>query len=337
MAKPPTVEDVARRAGVSRQTVSNVLNSPAIVRPATRDRVLQAIDELAYRPSAAARNLRMQRSSTVGIHLDPYQGGISGVLLDRFIHALIEDADDRGLRMLIYSARSIDAEIARLGDLVDGGEIDGVVLTGTRADDARAQWLTERGVAFVAFGRPWGDGDVSGSRHSWVDVDGASGTRQATAHAIDTSGPRVAWLGWPPDRGTGDDRERGWRDAMSSRGLTGPVFRAPDHVAQARTALAEVLSSDARDGLDAIVCASDSLAVGAHLAIADTRVRHVPIIGFDNTPVAEALGLSSIEQSPELVAAATLDLLTDDTGRRIAPNDPAAVQRVLVQPRLVLR
>ncbi len=87
MPKSPTVEDVARLAGVSRQTVSNVLNSPGIVKDSTRERVESAIAELGYRPHAAARMLRTRRSSTIAIHLDPYAGGVSGVVLDRFIHA----------------------------------------------------------------------------------------------------------------------------------------------------------------------------------------------------------------------------------------------------------
>ena len=102
MAKLPTVEDVAKVAGVSRQTVSNVLNSPGIVREATRKRVQAAIEELKYRPSAAARQLRTRRSSAIGVHLDPYSGGISGVLLDRFVHALTERAGERGMRVCVY-------------------------------------------------------------------------------------------------------------------------------------------------------------------------------------------------------------------------------------------
>ena len=106
MVKPPTVEDVAVAAGVSRQTVSNVLNTPHIVREETRERVRTAIADLGYRPSAAARHLRTRRSSTIGIHLDPYAGGISGVVLDRFVHALTERAGDRGMRIQLYAARS---------------------------------------------------------------------------------------------------------------------------------------------------------------------------------------------------------------------------------------
>jgi len=339
MVKPATVEDVARAAGVSRQTVSNVLNTPDIVRPATRDKVARAISDLAYRPDAAARRLRTRRSSTIGIHLDPYEGGISGVLLDRFVHALTERAGERGMRVLIYSARGADEEIARLDDLIAGAEIDAAVITGTFFGDSRTSWLTERNVPFVSFGRPWGGADVFRASHSWVDVDGAAGTRAATQHALATAGPHVGFLGWPSDAGTGDDRARGWREAMADAGASGPYFETIDGVAQAREIMSRAFGNpQTLEELDALVCVSDTLAVGAHLAATDAGRRELPVIGFDNTPVAEALGISSVEQSPELVAAGALDLLMGPTGRTVTARDatkPPA--HVLVEPRLVVR
>lgn len=120
MVKSPTVEDVARVAGVSRQTVSNVLNSPEIVREVTRERVRAAITQLGYAPSMAARRLRTQRSATIGIHLDPYAGGISGIVLDRFIHALTDRATPRGLRILVYAANDAEEELRRVRQLREG-------------------------------------------------------------------------------------------------------------------------------------------------------------------------------------------------------------------------
>ena len=339
MTKPPTVEDVARVAGVSRQTVSNVLNSPHIVRDQTRERVQRAIADLAYRPHAAARRLRTRRSSTIGIHLDPYSGGISGVILDRFVHALTELASERGMRVLIYGARSAEEEIARLDDLVDGAEVDAVVITGTFFGDPRTGWLLDRGVPFVSFGRPWGGEDVYRSKHTWVDVDGAAGTRAATRHALATGGSRVGFFGWPSGSGTGDDRERGWREAMTDAGATGPRFEANEGLALARDVMSESFAApEVLRDLDALVCVSDSHAVGAHLAAADAGRRDLPIIGFDNTPVAEALGISSVEQSPELVAAAVLNFLMGPDGRAVAPRDSATpLEHVLVEPRLIIR
>ncbi len=338
MNRPATIEDVARAAGVSRQTVSNVINSPSIVREQTRERVVEAISRLGYAPSISARRLRTRRSSTIGIHLDPYAGGISGVVLDRFVHALTESAGERGLRVTLYAARSPEEEIRRMADLRDGGEIDGVVITGTFHGDPRTAWLIERGLPFVSFGRPWGVDDVADPAHLWVDVDGASGTADATRHALRTAGPRVAFLGWPSGSGTGDDRERGWRDALPAGA---PVIRltCEENVARARDVVADALSSDAlgAGGIDALVCVSDSLAVGAHLAAVAAGRPGLPITGFDNTPVAEALGLSSVEQLPEKVAAGALDLLIGATGIISLRTPSPGEAHVLVAPRLVVR
>lgn len=338
MAKPPTVEDVARVAGVSRQTVSNVLNSPGIVREHTRERVTAAIHELGYRPHVAARRLRMQRSSTIGIHLDPYAGGISGVVLDRFVHALTERASERGMRMLVYAARSPEEEIAQLADLIDGGEIDAVVITGTFHGDMRTAWLAERALPFVAFGRPWTPPGQAAPQHPWVDVDGAAGTRAATDHLLNAAGTRVAFLGWPAGSGTGDDRERGWREAMDAASSSSRVrVVSEEGVAAGRAVFAEVLRENPA-ALDGVVCASDSLAIGAHLAAVDGGVPALPVIGFDNTPAVEALGLSSVEQLPEMVARGALELLMGPTGNAVASQDPGSSSaHVLVEPRLILR
>ncbi|MFB8145311.1 LacI family DNA-binding transcriptional regulator [Microbacterium sp. NPDC056003] len=336
MAKLPTVDDVAAVAGVSRQTVSNVLNTPGIVRPSTRERVERAIADLGYRPHAAARRLRTRRSSTIGIHLDPYAGGISGVVLDRFVHALAERASERGMRLQLYAARSPAEEIARMGELTDGGEIDAVVITGTFHGDPRTRWLDEHGIPFVSFGRPWGEDDVSSPAHLWVDVDGAAGTRSATEHVLGIAGPRVAFLGWPSGSGTGDDRERGWIEAMAAAGATGRRLACEESVGLARAEVAELLAD--HSDVDGIVCVSDSLAIGAHLAAAAAGRADLPIVGFDNTPAVEAIGLSSVEQLPERVAAGVLDLLMGPTGSVVDPRPAAAgAAHVLVEPRLVVR
>ena len=141
MAQLPTVDDVAQRAGVSRQTVSNVLNSPDIVREATRERVRVAIAELGYRPHASARRLRTRQSSMIGVRLDPVINGISGSVLDRYLHALTARADERGMRITLFTADDHDAEIEQYQRLRDGADVDAFVVTATSYDDPRIEWL----------------------------------------------------------------------------------------------------------------------------------------------------------------------------------------------------
>lgn len=343
MAPLPTVDDVARLAEVSRQTVSNVLNSPDIVRPETRERVQRAIGELGYRPHASARRLRAGTSSTIGIRLDPVSNGISGSILDRYLHALTEAADARGMRITLFVATDVDDEIRHYERLRDGADVDAIVLTATQYDDPRIEWLARERIPFVAFGRPWGAEDDDDPTRRWVDVDGQAGVRQATRHLIGRGLSRIGYLGWPAGSGTGDDRRRGWEAAMTAEfgldadGIAALATATEEGVPTARIAIEKLL--EAGSDLDALVCASDSLALGAMMAVREAGKPHFPVIGFDNTPVAASVGLSSVDQRLGDVAAATLELLMGPSGQRVLlPGDaPDAPRHRLITPQLVVR
>jgi DNA-binding LacI/PurR family transcriptional regulator len=339
MGALPTILDVALAAGVSRQTVSNVLNSPEIVRPATRDRVQHAIHELGYRPHASARRLRTQKSSTIGIRLDPMTDGISGSLLDRFLHELTAQADHLGFRILLFTAVDPQDEIRQFRRLRDGADVDGFVLTSTFHGDPRIHWLIENGESFVTFGRPWGADDMNDPQHLWVDVDGYGGLRDATRHLLAQGLTRIGYIGWPSPSGTGDDRRRGWYETMITEGGWSPAdlerftVATIDSVSNGADALTAI--RDATGGVDAVVCASDALALGARMAGGSG----VAVIGFDDTPVAAAMGIASVAQQMDQVAAGVLELLTGAHGGKVQRDgDPVPDPRHrLVSPRLVVR
>ena len=343
MAELPTVDDVARLANVSRQTVSNVLNAPTVVRPETRERVERAISTLGYRPHASARRLRTRVSSTIGIRLDPITNGISGGILDRFLHALVEQADGRGMRVMLFTASDTDDEIAQFRRLRDGADVDAFVITATTYDDPRIEWLANERVPFVSFGRPWGVENIDDPDRLWVDVDGQAGVHESTRHLIDRGLSRIGYLGWPAGSGTGDDRRTGWELAMSEafglgpEDLAGLMTTTTEGVARARIAIEALFHAGTE--LEGLVCASDSLALGAMMAAREAGLTHFPIMGFDNTPVAQAVGLSSVDQRLGLVAQGTLELLMGATGRRVLPHgtgteDP---RHRLITPQLVVR
>lgn len=339
----PTIEDVARLAQVSRQTVSNVLNSPDVVRADTRERVERAIRQLGYRPHASARRLRTRTSSAIGVRLDPVDNGISGSVLDRYLHALTEHAATRGMRITLFVARDVEEEIAAYRRLRDAADADAVVVTATRYDDPRLDWLAREGFPYVAFGRPWGRSDLDDPSRPWVDVDGRTGVRLATEHLIGRGLRRIAFLGWPEGSGTGDDRRAGWLDAMRAEfGLADTeldelTIRVADGVATARVAVEERIRAGL--DLDGIVCVSDSIALGAMMAVREAGHPRLPVMGFDNTPVARAVGLSSVDQRLGEVAAATLELLMGPDGRRVLPagSAPDGPRHRLIVPQLVVR
>ncbi|GAA2836179.1 LacI family DNA-binding transcriptional regulator [Nonomuraea rubra] len=316
MASKVTIADVARYANVSRQTVSNVLNSPEVVKEETRQRVLDAVEALGYRVSAAARQMRTGRSRLLAVRIETTQDGMN--VFDRFLHGLTESAARSGYRVLLYTAADDRAEIATIDQLLGEFEPDGFVLTSTHHGDPRAAWLAERALPFVSFGRPWGaPEDV----HPWVDVDGAAGTEAATHHLLDAGHRRIGFVGWEPGSGVGDDRRAGWSRALAGRGLdAGLVLETDGSSAQGQAAARELVER----GATALVCVSDSVALGALQVIPD-------VVGFDDTPVAAAVGLTSLSQPLTEAAARCVDLLTSRL------SDRPAVSHVLLTPSLVIR
>jgi len=324
----------AALAGVSRQTVSNAANAPNRLRPETLHKVLEAIEELGYRPSQAARSLRTEATHIIGCRLLPSNYGGTGGVLDRLFHALCDAARSSGYDILTFSASTDDDEIAVYDDLLRRRAVDGFVLANTHHVDARPGWLIGRGARFVAFGRPWG---VKRSLHSWVDVDGASGTAEAVRHLARLGHSRIAFLGLAEVSGVGDDRYQGWETAMRAMRLPvkGLVARAEDGIASGR-ALAEALLDGSRPPT-ALVCVSDAMAVGAMGAVEDRGGRpghDVSVVGFDDSPIASVIrpGLSSIRQPIEAVATELVTVLLAElsgANRRLS--------RILLAPRLVVR
>jgi DNA-binding LacI/PurR family transcriptional regulator len=333
MAEKITISTVAEHAGVSRQTVSNVLNSPHLVREETRERVLASVHALGYRVSQAARQMRTGRSRLLAVRIDAVRDGINGSVLDRFLHGLTESADVAGYRLMLYTAPDATREITTFDDLLGAYDLDGFVLDSTHHGDPRTAWLAERGVPFVTFGRPWGGPDP----HPWVDVDGAAGTEEATRHLLAAGHRRIGYIGWPEgDDEVADDRRAGWERALRAAGLdpAGLHVGLPDGIAEGGHAARGMLAL--ADPPTALVCASDSLALGA-LGTGDRSRPGAPaVIGFDDTPVAQAIGMSSVSQPLAEVAGRCIDLLIHRLDR--TPDGTVAeAEHILLAPRLVVR
>jgi DNA-binding LacI/PurR family transcriptional regulator len=329
--KPVTLALVAQRAGVSVQTVSNALNSPDLLAPRTLERVSAAIRELDYRPHQAARSLRTRSSRLIGYGIQPTPVRASTPVLDDFLHALSDSADKAGYRVLLFAAPTgEDGEADRYDELLRDHSVDAFVLSGTHRGDRRPAWLHKRGVPFVAFGRSWAARDTG----DWVDVDGADGTAAAVDHLVAAGHTRIAFLGWPRGSGVGDDRARGWREAMRRHGLPVRDLRAfsLNDVDAARDAVAPVLAK-----ATAVVAASDTLALGCYRALRDSGRspgRDVAVVGFDDSPAAGLLSpsLSSVRQPLEEVGRACTRLLMSRL------NDPRSdSEHVLLTPELVVR
>ncbi len=336
-AAVPTLADVAERAGVSRQTVSNAVNNPELLRPDTLHRVQEAIAELGYTPNRAARNLRTRSTHLIGLRFAPAQEGTANATMDRFVHTLVEASREAGYHVLLFAGEEEPESVSGYDELVRSTAVDAFVITDTYLGNPQATWLQARGVPFVAFGRPWLPGGVADDpRHPWVDVDGAAGTRLAADHLLDRGHTRIAWIGWRKDSVIGEDRRAGWAGALHARQLptTGLASRVEDTVASGRGA-AEVLLDEASP--TAFVCASDTLAMGVLGALTDRGLRpsaDVAVVGFDDSQVAQLTpgGLTSVRQPLEQVAVEVVRALEGLLGvpRVIRPG-------ALLTPTLVVR
>ncbi|MFB6981808.1 LacI family DNA-binding transcriptional regulator [Streptomyces scopuliridis] len=330
--KPATLALVAQRAGVSPQTVSNALNSPDLLAPQTLERVQRAIAELDYRPHQAARSLRTRTSRLIGYGVQATPDGVSGPVMEHFLRAFSDSANEAGYRVLLFAAPADAAdEPDCYAELLREQSVDAFVLSNTYRGDPRPGWLRKRDIPFVAFGRPWSTRSVG----DWVDVDGAHGTAAAVDHLVALGHRRIAFLGWPRGSGVGDDRARGWRDAMRRHGLSIRDLRvtARDDVDAARDAVARLFPA----GTTAVVTASDTLALGCYRALRGSGHhpgRDVAVVGFDDSSAAALLSpsLSSLRQPLEEVGRACTRLLLT----RIA--DPGGTtEHVLLAPELIVR
>ena len=320
-------------AQVSRQTVSNVINSPSRVRNVTRERVERAIAELGYHPNRGAQNLRSRATRLLGYRVASAPAGAINIVLDRFLHALTVTAKEQGYQLLLFSSPDGDEELEAYDELLRTRSVDGFVLSETNYGDPRVERLIDRGVPFAVFGRTG-----STAPHGWVDVDNANGTGQATEHLMASGRHRIAYLGWPTGSVTGDERERGYREALTAAGIAVEERlhgRGVDAVETGRSIAERWLDDDAPP--DGIVAASDLLAIGVLHAAHErglTVGRDLAVTGFDDTPTAAFLtpSLTSVRQPLEAVAAE----VTRQLIAAIGGVDATPVDRLLA-PHLVVR
>jgi DNA-binding LacI/PurR family transcriptional regulator len=323
--------EVARHAGVSRQTVSNVLNAPERVAASTRERVEAAIAELGYQPNRSARNLRSRRTHLLGLDLMPTGPHEVSPVLDRFVHALTEEAAQVGYHVLVFP-RTGDPASSHL-PLHATRTVDGFVLVDTEVEDARVEVLAKNDVPFVTFGH-------TGGRipHDVIDVDGHAGGRIAAAEALRRGARRPAFVGWPEGSLTGDARLAGFHEVCSEAGVAHDditVLRRLNRVDDGVDAAMSLLRAD--PPVDAVVAASDLLAVGVLRAVRALGLRagqDVRVVGFDDAPIAAHLDppLTTVGQPIREVAKR---IVTTFLERLDHPDAP--VRDESLEPHLVVR
>jgi DNA-binding LacI/PurR family transcriptional regulator len=325
LSRPPVMADVARLAGVSHQTVSRVLNEHPNVRPLTRDRVLAAIRELAYRPNAAARTLVTRRTHTFGvITSDTMLYGPTSMLYG------FERAAHDSYFVSVASLPALDRR--SMLDAVDrflGQGIEGIVVIATVDTAVAALAHVPPEVPLVAVG--------CGTRASVtsVAIDNVAGAATATRYLLSLGHQSVFHVAGPANCLDARERAEGWRQALRETGADEPALLVGDWSASSGYRLGTQLADD--PGLTAVFCGNDTMALGVIRALAERGLRvpeDVSIIGFDDVPEAGYYRppLTTVRQDFGEVGRRALSTLVD----RMSGAIPAG-PRVRVAPELIVR
>ncbi|GAB3887524.1 LacI family DNA-binding transcriptional regulator [Microbispora bryophytorum] len=325
--KRPTLEAVAARAGVSRATVSRVVNGQMTVTPQIRDAVMRAVDELGYVPNSAARSLVTQRTDSIALVVSepPTRVFSEDPMFSTVIRSAsleLEAADKQVVLMLGGSAQSH----ARIERYIASGHVDGVMLISMHGADPLPSAVARMGVPVVSYGRPAVPVPLP-----YVDNDNVGGAEKAVRHLLDGGRRRIATIAGPQDMIGGQDRLKGYRDALRESDRRSIVAVGDFTRESGAVAMRHLLQDD--PDLDAVFVANDLMAVGAlqTLRQAGRRVPDdVAVVGFDDIEAARYTEppLTTIRHPIVEQAAAMVRLLLDLFNG--GPADPVILPTELV-------
>ncbi len=338
-ARLPTLDDVAQIAGLSRSTVSRVINNTRNVDPALHDAVWRAVDETGYVPNRAARSLVTRKTGTVALVIsdsdthqdDPFMSRLLGdPFFGRVVGGLMSVLRTTGVQLALQLVGSQEARKRLVGDLRQG-QADGAVVISMHPADTLPSMMIEAGLAGVLVGRPTQSQPIS-----YVDVANDSGAALAAEHLVNRGCRRIAMITGPDNVPASQDRLTGFRQAMARLGRAYFPSAAGNFTHDSgEAAMHELLA--ANPDIDGVFAANDLMAQGALLALREAG-RSIPdqvaVVGFDDSIAATAArpALTTVRQPLEDMSAEAARMLlarVDDPGLGAASVifEPVLVRR----------
>jgi LacI family transcriptional regulator len=329
-----TLEQIAELAGVSRSTVSRVINERPNVREEVRKHVLRVIHETGYEPHAAARSLVTRRTHIIGIIIP---AAVTTIFTDPFFPLLLSgvtetcNAHNYHLMLSLFNGHVDQKEMYRRA--VRNGYLDGVIMSSTQLDDPLVPQLFLDRVPFVLVGRS------PDERVNYVDVDNVGAARMAVEHLIRLGHQRIATITGPLNTAPGQDRLAGYRQALEAHQLLTSenlIVEGGFSEGSGSTATQRLLSVSPT----AIFVASDMMAIGALKAIRQAGLRipdDIALVGFDDVPIATAIepALTTVRQNIGRLGSMAADLLLNLVEN--PPDERTSAHRIVLPAELVVR
>lgn len=326
----PTLEEVARRAGVSRSTASRAINGGLKVSPAAQAAVDAAIAELSYTPNRAARSLVTRRTDSIALVVpEPDERVLSDPYFAGTMQGITAALDPTEIQLVLLIARRGE-EAQRTTRYLLNRHVDGAVVVSHHRDDALDRVLHDSRLPTVFVGRPW----ASAEGMTYVDVDNEHGGRVATEHLIKAGCTRIATIAGPLDMAAGVDRLAGWRSALHDAGLSDEAMARGDFTTASGSAATERLL-EAHPEIDGIFCASDLMAAGA-LNVLARQGKSVPgdirVVGYDDLGVASSTTppLTTLRNPVVEMSRAAGEILLAKIAGDLADDEPRIFHAELV-------
>ncbi|MEY7974965.1 LacI family DNA-binding transcriptional regulator [Streptomyces pilosus] len=331
----PTLEDVAREAGVSRATVSRVVNGVRNVDPSIQDLVRSAIERTGYTPNRAARTLVTRRTGTVALMVsgagDAFAGRVfADPFFGRVVNGVVGYLRARAMQPVLLFAESETAR-KQVVDYVRQGSADGALVVSVQPDDPLPDMLLSARVPTVLFARPARSVPVG-----YVDLDHYAGGRLAGERLLARGCRRIAVISAPPELRAGRERLAGFRDALARAGHDStPVAEGVFTLDSGATAMAALLRD--HPAVDGVFAANDLMAQGACQVLRELGRRipeDVAVVGFDDSSIAVTCRppLTTVRQPVEEMAAAMARMLDEQVQGTL--TEP---RTLVFEPELVVR
>lgn len=336
----PTLEDVARQSGVSRSTVSRLINGSPRVSPAVAERVRTAVAELGYVPNQAARSLVTRRNDAIAVVVtEPQNRLFVDPFFDRHLRGIRQELVRQGAQLVLLLIEEPD-DYPRVGNFLGGGHVDGALLFSLRGDDPLPEMVDRMGLPAVFGGRPVLSPEDRGHRYTYVDADNRGGAREAVRHLVAQGRERIATITGPLNQAAAVDRLDGYRDVLLDSAPE--LIVEGDFTLQGGADAMEALLARCPD-LDAVFAASDLMACGA-LRVLKEHGRRVPedvaVIGFDDLPpLAETTEplLTTVHQDIEGMGRLMARLLFERIPATSLDDGGHSLHRVITPTHLILR